>query len=171
MEIIYRKLKPSESKKYRDIRLESLLVSPDSFGKTYNEENSIDKLYFEKCIENQDKNKFIVGAFLNDSLIGICGFSQDENIKCRHRGSIVGMFVRPEYRQQKIGKNLLSQTIKFIFSIPEIEQINLTVVVDNESANKIYVDAGFIEYGISKRHLKSSGQYFDERLMLLDRSV
>jgi RimJ/RimL family protein N-acetyltransferase len=49
-----------------------------------------------------------------------------------------------------------------------VELIQLSVVVGNEQARRLYARLGFVEYGIEKNSLKFRGRYFDEILMAKD---
>lgn len=171
MEINYRKLLPKESRLYRAIRLESLKLFPDSFGSVYEEQVQKEKLSFEKNIEDQTEGRFILGAFRNKKLIGICGTYQHANPKTRHRTFIVQMYVKPEFSKQKIGLNLLNAMIEEAFKNPVIEQLELEVFTDNIPANKIYEQANFKEVGILKNYSKSGNQYRDIRLMMYMRPI
>jgi RimJ/RimL family protein N-acetyltransferase len=48
-----------------------------------------------------------------------------------------------------------------------LEQINLTVMSDNEPAKKLYTSLGFTIYGVERNALKYKGRYFDEDFMVL----
>ena len=100
--IEYRKLRSSESKKYRFLRLESLEKYPNSFGSKYEEQKQREKLAFENFIEQSNPECFIIGAILQDKLIGICGFYRHTDIDCNHRGEIIQMYVQPEYQGNQI---------------------------------------------------------------------
>ncbi len=169
MNILYRKLQPGESGIYRKIRLESLKKFPDCFGSTYEEEIQAKKLGYETYIEEQTPGRFIIGTFADDTLIGICGFFRETSQKVKHRGAIIQMYVDPVFKGQQIGRTLLQKTIEEAFTIQEVEQLVLGVVTGNKSANKIYEDAGFKEYGFIRDYLKSDRQYADQRLMILYR--
>lgn len=166
MEIVYRKLTPPESGEYRKIRLESLQNAPDNFGSTYESESKKAKLAFEQNIEEQPEGKFIIGAFADGKLIGICGFSRESSPKQLHWGYIIQMYVKPQYRGKKIGKGLLDKTMAEAFKVPGIEQLILGVITNNHNAVKVYERAGFTEYGLLKNCFKSGDKYFDERFMV-----
>jgi RimJ/RimL family protein N-acetyltransferase len=170
MNITYRKLSPEESRKYKAIRLQCLKNFPEYFGSTYEEQITLPKLPFETYIEEQTPDKFTVGAFDREKLIGICSVSLETRKKTRHIGEIIQMYVNSAYKGKKIGLNLLQAAMQEAFSNPEIEQLKLSVVTTNASANRIYDQAGFKEYGHLKNNFKSDGQYFDQRLMVYYRS-
>lgn len=169
--LYYRKLQPADLPQYREIRLESLKNYPESFGSSYEEESASPKLGFEISIEQQAENKFIVGAFDSEALIGICGFAQETRMKVKHRGLIIQMYIRPAYQGRKLGLQLLQTTLDFAFKLPGVEQIVLGVITTNVSAAKIYEQAGFKEFGIHPGYLKVGGRFFDERLMVLHRQT
>lgn len=166
MEITYRKLLPKESRLYRAIRLESLKLFPDSFGSVYEEQVQKDKLSFEINIEEQTEGRFILGAFKDKKLIGICGTYQHKNPKTKHRTFIVQMYVKSEFSKQKIGLSLLQEMIKESFKNPTIEQLELEVFTDNIPAIKVYEQANFKEVGLLKNYSKSGNKYRDIRLMM-----
>jgi len=169
MSIQYRKLFPKDAKEYRKIRLECLEKYPDNFGSTFQEERIRPKLAIEESIEQQANGKFVIGVFNGEELIGICGFSQEPRPKTRHIGTIIQMYVRAEYGGKGIGLELLKMAIHEGFKIPEIEQLLLGVVATNKSANRIYEQAGFQQYGLLKNYFKAGNAYSDQRLMVLYR--
>lgn len=166
MEIRYRKLTSQESGLYRTIRLECLKNAPEYFGSTYDEQIALPKLAFESYIEAQTPDKFTVGAFDEDKLIGICSVSLETRKKTKHIGEIIQMYVKPEYKGNKIGLHLLQTAMQAAFANPDIEQLLLSVVTTNEPANRVYDEAGFKEYGRLKNNFKADGSYMDQRLMV-----
>ncbi len=169
MNIIYRRLTKVDTKEYRAIRLECLKNYPLNFGSDFEEENEKPKLGYEEFIEQQSPDKFIIGAFDNEKLIGICGFFRELKRKNRHIGLIIQMHVKPEYANKGIGFNLLRAMAEEAFKLEGIEQLTLGVVSTNISANKIYEKLGFREYGVHKNHFKEGDTYFDQRFMVLYR--
>jgi len=147
MNIHYRKLLPKESRIYRSIRLESLKKFPESFGADYNEALKTEKFRIEYDIENQLADRFVVGAFDNDRLIGICTFVKDEN----NRGNLYQMFVKEEYQGKNIGLNLIQKVIKEAEKQLKDIEIYLEVKNDNLKAFKLYKKAGFAEVDKSEQ--------------------
>ncbi|RLJ32170.1 ribosomal protein S18 acetylase RimI-like enzyme [Chryseobacterium sp. 7] len=141
MNINYRKIFPEESKIYRTIRLESLEKFPESFGTHYQEALKIDKFRMENDIEQQTAERFVLGAFDNKKLIGICAFVKEKNTI----GAIYQMYVKKEYQGQNIGLKLIEAVIDEAHQqFPGIE-IHLEVTPGNEKAYKLYKKAGFEE--------------------------
>jgi len=158
--ITYRKLVPGDSGQYRKIRLESLKAHPESFGANYEDESKIPTLRFEKAIEQPVDDRFVIGAFDQKELIGICGFITfvlDDVIDLSNTGTIIQMYVRSTYSGRKIGLNLTNATIREAFSISDVNQIVLGVRETNMSAIRVYEQAGFKIYhsnmeGVNSRH-------------------
>jgi len=172
MNIEYRRVNPKESKKYREIRLGCLKNHPESFGSTYEDEVKKSKLFFETCIKDKSQVNVMYGAFDlsdNDKLIGICGFAREERGSRQHWGSIVQVYLKPEYRGKNISFELSKFVIENIFMNNEIEYITLGVVMGNDSAFKLYEKLGFVQYGLQKNYIKYNGKYFDQIFMRLDR--
>ncbi|WP_407481086.1 GNAT family N-acetyltransferase [Elizabethkingia meningoseptica] len=137
MPLEYRKLKPYESRIYREIRLESLKKFPEAFEADYQDALRTEKLRFEIDIENQETDRFIIGAFYGNELIGICGFVKDEG----GRGNIFQMYVKEEYQGRNIGMELL----RAVINDADTKEIILEVKPDNLSAFHLYQKAGFKE--------------------------
>ena len=149
MKISYQKLEPVDSKQYRNIRLESLKLHPESFGSTFEEQSKLPKLMFEKAIEQPVDDRFVIGAFDQQVLIGICGFVPfvlDNNPDLGKTGAIIQMYVKPAYSGRKIGLNLVKAVIQEAFKISDLEQIVLGVQEGNVRAIRIYEQAGFLTY-------------------------
>jgi ribosomal protein S18 acetylase RimI-like enzyme len=91
---------------------------------------------------------------------------RESSPKTAHKGNVYGMFVEPEIQGRGLGKSLLLELIRKAKNCNGLEQINLTVVSNNEPAKKLYKSIGFQVYGVEKNALKFSGEYFDEDLMV-----
>jgi len=104
------------------------------------------KLMFERALEKPIDQRFVIGAFDREKLIGICGFvpfAPDIIHGPSNVGTIVQMFVKSDYAGRKIGHILVRTTIRMAFKISDIEQIMLGVNENNKSAIRVYEQAGF----------------------------
>ncbi|QYR23859.1 GNAT family N-acetyltransferase [Paenibacillus sp. sptzw28] len=162
-----RLLESSDAEIYRDILLMSLKDSPEAFLTTY-------ELEKEKSIEMIRNNlmpsdsQFTLGAFnKNNRLVGIVRFIREDNLKTNHKGSVIGMFVLPEWRGQGIGKALMKQLIKKAKKCDGLERINLTVISNNDTAKNLYRSIGYEVYGSECNAIKTDGQYWDADFMVL----
>lgn len=141
MEIEYRNLLPQESKRYRTIRLESLEKFPNSFGADYQEALKTEKLRLENDIENQLYERFVLGAFSGDQLVGICAFVKDEN----NTGTIYQMYVKEDHQGKSIGSGLVKAVINEAYHRFNDLEIFLEVTQNNTAAYHLYQKLGFKE--------------------------
>lgn len=169
--ISIQKLNPEASDLYREIRLECLKLYPDNFGSNYNEEKAKPKLFFQSHIENSSNDHFILGAFQNQTLIGISGFSCFDVKKNNRRGRIIQVYVTPDFQGQKLGKQLVKATLDAAFKMSEIEHIEIGVMMTNHKAKAIYRNIGFEIYDIEKNYLKHSNTYVDDIILSMSRQT
>lgn len=157
MDIEYRKILPSESKLYREIRLESLKVNPERFYTKYENEKKKDLLSFEAFINKKTIDKFVIGAFQNNQLIGICSFAQSP--KETKTGELIQLFVKPDFRKNNIGFNLVKKIIETAFDLKEITEVILDVLeLKNDALKDFYLKAGFKVY--NQKNIELNGQSF-----------
>ncbi|WP_083997413.1 GNAT family N-acetyltransferase [Chryseobacterium angstadtii] len=140
MTISYRTLLPHEAKNYRNIRLESLEQFPESFGAVFQEALTIEKFRMESDIENQTRERFVVGALADGHLIGICAFVKEE-----HAGHIYQMYVKESFQGKNIGLGLIQAVIEEARKRFGAITIFLEVTHKNEKAYHLYKKIGFME--------------------------
>jgi ribosomal protein S18 acetylase RimI-like enzyme len=156
-----RLLTPTDAALYRQIRLEGLRTHPQAFSSTFAHERDQPLAWFEERLATSD----IFGAFLEDELAGVAGFRRRDGTASEHKAVLWGMYVRSAARHLGLGKRLVDAVTAH--AAERVEQLQLTVVAENEAALRLYTRAGFVEYGREVRGLKQDGRYFDEVLMTL----
>lgn len=163
MKVTYRKLLPADTSAYRTIRLESLQHHPESFCADLEEQRALPELKFETFIKQQDPHHFVVGAFAQGDLIGICGFVANNDADLKGTGTLIQMYVRATFGGQKVGLGLLRTTLTEAFALPEIDSVRLEVKRDNSRAIHVYEHAGF-------HTLNSANSGNEHRMMIYTRS-
>lgn len=146
---------------YRELRLLALQLHPEAFGSSFEEESALSESAFAERLTSGA----VFGAWSGSRLMGCAGLVGREKTKLRHKGVLWGMFVRPEARGCGLGNRLLDEAIAF--ARPRFEEVLLTVVEGNAAAQRLYVSAGFEEYGLEPRTIKIGTVYFHELLMRL----
>ncbi|MBA1157893.1 GNAT family N-acetyltransferase [Microvirga mediterraneensis] len=160
-----RPLRPSDARAYRDLRLEALQGSPEAFGSSYEEEAPLPLETIEARIPTSGPNA-IFGAFAGEALVGMAGFAVYERVKARHKGVMWGVFVRPEWRKQRVGKALVRQVIDH--ASRHVIMIEAAVGLANESARRTYHGLGFTPYGVERKAIRIGDVFHDEELLYLD---
>ncbi len=139
MEVCCKILSSKDSHMYRDLRLESLKLSPESFGSSYEEQSQLPKLFFEKLIEEQCETHVMIGAFENGQLVGLCGLIPTDSGDSLE---VVQMYVSASARGKSVGQQLLSKACSILSSRLE-GKLELTVYVNNDAAIASYEKFGF----------------------------
>ena len=166
MNFSFRTLRIEDYQVYRSLRLDCLKKFPEKFGSSHDEEAEILLAKFQKFVLNPT-SAFLLGAFDDENLIGIAGFVRAERRKTRHRGEIVQVYVSPDYAGRGVGASLLQKVIEASFEIEGIEQLELSVVADNQQAVKLYEKFGFKTYGVQTNYFKDEGIYWNQNFMQL----
>jgi ribosomal protein S18 acetylase RimI-like enzyme len=153
---------PADAESYRELRLEGLRLNPEAFGSTYEFEKDQPLTRYTDWLTNST----VFGAYQNSHLIGTASFTQLSGLKDSHKGLLRAMYVRPTHRRSGAGRQLVRAVIET--ARQKVEQIQLSVVSDNQPAIRLYQTLGFRQYGLEKNALKHNGKYSDEILMCLD---
>lgn len=146
-----RQLVPEDAEAYLSVRLEALRESPSAFASKYEEEKQ-NKAEKYRSRFKASGNSLTYGAFEQSELVGMVTLVRSHYFKLRHRAALVAMYVKSEKRGIGLGKKLVLRVIEEAAKVKGIEQLNLSVVTDNESARHLYRSVGFEGFGIEKMH-------------------
>jgi ribosomal protein S18 acetylase RimI-like enzyme len=157
-----RRLEPNHFAIYREIRLEGLKNHPEAFSASWETESARPASWWAERLETN----IVLGGWINDSpLAGVVGFRMNGTTKVRHKGTLWGMYVRPDARGTGLAASLVQHVIEL--GRPFLQDILLTVVASNAAACRLYRAAGFEQYGLERHALKIGDTYYDEALMAL----
>ncbi len=163
-------LTAKDAEAFWNLRLRALKENPESFGATYTEilERGIAGITqnLNKHNENGDDD-VTFGAFDENTLVGMTGFRRETLTKMRHRSNIWGMYVPKELRRKGVGKVLVEAAIAYARELPELEQINLDVVLTSKEARHLFIAMGFETWGVEHAAFKLHDRYFDVEHMTL----
>jgi RimJ/RimL family protein N-acetyltransferase len=148
---------------YRELRLEGLRSRPEAFGAAWEEEVTRPLDWFAERLE---RNAVLGGSLPGGpALAGTVGLVVPEAAKMRHRGTVMGMFVRPEAEGTGLATALIARLLDHAAQV--VEEVHLTVGASNTKAVRLYARAGFRQYALVERGLKVGEDYHDELLMAL----
>jgi len=148
------------------LRLRALRESADSFGTTYEEYAALPLAEAQQRFRLQGDD-FVLGAFLDNTLVGVVTFRRETRTKTRHKGQLLGMFVAEEARGKGIGRALVSGLIDEVRGLDGVAQINLDVFTTTTAARALYKSLGFEVCGLERNADKVGDTYFDSEMMVL----
>jgi RimJ/RimL family protein N-acetyltransferase len=101
--------------------------------------------------------------------MGIVSFQREgaTRVKLRHKGLLFRMYVADEHGGKGVGRELVQEVIRRAKELPNLEQINLTVIGSNIRAKKLYERMGFRTFSVEERAIKNQGEYLTEEQMVL----
>jgi ribosomal protein S18 acetylase RimI-like enzyme len=164
-----RQLTETDAAIFRTVRMRALRESPHAFTNSYEEfsQQSLESTAQRFRDQINSCVNFTLGAFHDDQLVGMVGFYRETALKIQHKGSIVSMYVLPEYRSQGIARALLTEALDRARRLPGLTQVLLGVMETQTTAKRLYESLGFVVYGREPRALKIGDEYFDEEFMVL----
>jgi len=167
-EIEIRRLTSQDASAYYGVRLESLEQEPLAFSSSPEEHRALTLGEIARRLGSSPEDRsFVLAAFVDDAIVGVAGFFQEEGPKCRHRGRIWGVYVTQKWRRKGIARVLLTEIIERTRRHPELEQILLAVGATQTAARQLYASLGFEVYARDTRAIRVGSTYVDEDLMVL----
>lgn len=163
---IVRRLLPTDAAPLRQLRLDALVETPESFGSSYEEEHTLTLEDIRGWIQPSDDSAMF-GVFRGETLAGIVGVGRQRKLKMRHKAHIWSMYVAPAQRGQGLARQLMQAAIAHAANMRGIRQVQLSVTANNLAATGLYLSLGFTEYGREHEALCVNGELYDEALMAL----
>jgi L-amino acid N-acyltransferase YncA len=172
--VVIRRLIAGDALLYWQTRNQGLKEFPDAFTTSYEEGVATppEKLAKRFGSINNGNDDFVLGAFAEDgALLGTAGFTRESRVKQRHKGLVIGMYVKPMARGTGLGKRLLLALIEEARHIDGLEQLLLTVTHSNDAARNLYLRAGFVSFGVEPRAIRVDEVYYGKEFMWLGLSM
>ena len=163
---LVRRLVPADAAALRQLRLDALVETPESFGSSYEEEHTLTLEDIRAWIAPANDGAMF-GAFDGPALAGIVGVARQGKLKMRHKAHIWSVYVAPERRGRGLARLLMQAAIAHAATMRGIRHVQLSVTSNNAAAAALYLGLGFVEYGREREALCVDGRYYDETLMTL----
>ena len=153
---------------YWQVRNQGLKEFPDAFTTSYEEGVATPPEKLAKRFGRENSDDFVIGAFsASDKLLGCTGFERETRAKQRHKGKVIGMYVIPDARGTGLGRKICAALLLEAKKLEGLEQIILSVTHSNVGARSLYVNMGFVSFGIERNAIKVGQNYYDKEFMAL----
>ena len=162
---VIRPLVEADARQYRALRLEALRDSPESFSASIADEEALsDEEMAKRAVPDAPSVTF--GAFAGEKLVGTATYIQNNREKTRHKGTMVAVYVSPDWRAARLGRKLIERIIAHAQALGVMLQC--TVTAENVAARRLYHSLGFQPYGLERDALCVDGRFHDEELLVQD---
>lgn len=168
-EILLRPLESDDFPAFLEIQREALLQAPEVFGSDYDWFEGLSILSKEQKYEKYMNfpYQYLLGAVDGQGkILGMIGYSGQEQSKLKHKGRLWGLFVLKDHRGRGTATKLVRSVIETAKDILEVEQIQLSVSTSNEASYGLYLRLGFVVWGTELRAMKIGDSYVDEYSMV-----
>ncbi len=162
--ITLRAAREGDLETFRELRLEALRENPASYGSDYAVHKAQPKEFWVGRLPIGSKDGKVFFATHKNELIGMCGIMLGTSPKTRHNGTIVSVYVKPDWQGQHIARELIELCANWGRE-QRVKLLKLAVVANNASAIRCYTGIGFSVYGVDPQAICYEEKYFDELLM------
>lgn len=151
-----RRLTPDDALAYRELRLRALREHPQAFTSDWEEASTRPPEESRQRLASVSVPFW--GAFdEGGALAGMVGLECALRAKERHKGTVVAMYVSRAAAGRGLGRELLQALMVHAAAIG-LTDLVLTVTEGNESAIRLYREAGFATFGTEPRAIMVEGQ-------------
>ncbi len=154
-----RPLTSDDATAYWHVRLEALEGSPRAFSASPEDHRLQGTEGAAKRIASVEGERFVLGAWIEDALVGTVGFLRNESAKSRHVGLVWGVYVAPSARGLGVGSALLRALIEQAQGFGGLERLVLDVDSESPTAIRLYEGVGFRSFGLEPNALKVGNEY------------
>lgn len=168
-----RALTGDDFESYFTLRQRGLAEHPEAFTSSAEEDAKVghDKLRARLRATANRPHDVVLGAFLEDELVGLCGMSVDPRRNVRHRGKVFGMYVPRDRAKQGVGSALIAALIEHAKRCGTLDSLGLTVTAGNDDARRLYERHGFREWGREPDAIRIEGEPYAKIHMLCSLST
>ena len=157
--MLIRALEPADLDEYRALMLEAFEDEADAFTSTRQEREQKASAWWLARMDHPYDLGRAFGAFQAGQMVGTVAIEYSDRLKTRHKGHVVGMYVRSAQRGQGLAQALLAAVVADARERPSISVLTLTCTQGNERAQRLYASAGFEVFGVEPRAIFNGHEY------------
>ncbi|KAA3665269.1 MAG: GNAT family N-acetyltransferase [Chloroflexi bacterium] len=165
-----RELIPEDAAQFKELRQRAVEVSEGGFAIALDDwvNRSISEIQEMLQQEQDSLNDFILGAFVDNKLVGMIGFFRPTKPKLGQKGHIWGTFMSPEWRGQRLAGKLLDELIARARRLPRVTQLQLTTTNQYKAAISLYRSRGFRIIATESQVIRAGENIYDELYMTMN---
>ncbi len=161
--MVIERLPPSRAAEYRTLMLEAYAAHPEAFTSSALERAELPLTWWEARLSAEPAAKEVVlGAIHEGEIAGVIGLSFEQREKLRHKVTLFGMYVRPQWRGQGLGRRLVLAALEHARERPGVRVAQLTVTEGNGPAEALYEGCGFVRFGVEPLAVAVGSQYLSK---------
>lgn len=158
---VLRRLMPTETTAFRALRLRALREHPRVYTQTYEEEVARPEKFHTYMINAH----IVMGVFIDEMLVGYTILSGNQG-KMRHKGTVWGAYVLPEYRDLDLAKQMRLRLFEVAKRLG-MKYCTSSIVADNAAAVQVHAAVGYVEAWREKDGVQHADGTFDDVLHLV----
>ncbi len=158
-----RRLVPENFDHYYETRLASLVQCPAAFATDADAWRNASQETIMKHLQVSEEGTEspILGAWTEESLVGLLGMNREERPSVRHKAGLWGLFVMPDHQNQGVGRALVAEMIAVAKTMPELRQLRALVPAEG-TAPFLMEKMGFERFGFERDAKRVDGQFHDQ---------
>jgi len=162
--IVFRYPKTSDALGLMNL-INSLVEEKSDIAKTTHVTLGQEKAWLADAIKSiKAKNKVMVLAEMDGTIVGSCEITRDPYDVSRHVGTL-GIGIIKGYRGIGIGTKLIQETISEAKKILRLKLVKLYVFDSNNVGKNLYEELGFVEIGRIPKGVYHNKKYKDDIIM------
>ena len=140
--------------------LQAYAGEPDAFTSTVAEREPLPLEWWTSRISDQSNPPaLVIGAFVGARLVGVAGLRFERRERTKHKATLYGVYVLPEFRGQGIARALVDAVLTHARSTPGTQVVQLTVTQSNTPAIQLYESCGFVPFGTEPLAVKVAERF------------
>lgn len=162
MALAIRRFAAGEGPLFRQIRIDALTASPETFAMTLAEELKREPQFYADHLSLWP----VWGVFDGETPVGMAGLNRHTGVKTEHKGVLWGMFLAADHRGSGAAAGLIETVLTGARDMG-LRQVHLTCAETNPRALALYRRLGFAQYGLEPSALRQpDGVFINDVLMV-----